>query len=88
MGMVPFLLVLAGSPSGQSVTLPRLTPACTVTTCPPVHKRSPYRLAQDNPMPIDSKTRAFANDGTYCAVVGDKYCRSKPRTLLRESIDR
>ena len=62
--MVPFLLLLAGSPSGQSVALPRLTPACTVTTCPPVHKRSPYRLAQDNPMPIDSRSRPVSSSIT------------------------
>ncbi|MGE7206425.1 hypothetical protein ACQKJZ_12170 [Sphingomonas sp. NPDC019816] len=88
--MIPFLLLLAGAsgPAGESLKLPRLTTGCTLATCPPVAKRSPYRLAQDNPMPIDSKTRAFANDGTYCAVVGDKYCRSKPRTLLRQPIDR
>ncbi|MEK9209835.1 MULTISPECIES: hypothetical protein [unclassified Sphingomonas] len=89
MAMVPILLMLAAPQghAGHAMTLPRLTPACATGACPGTAKPSPYRLAQDHGTPIDSKARAFANDGTYCAVVGDKYCRSKPRTLFRTQID-
>ncbi|WP_230481125.1 hypothetical protein [Sphingomonas sp. Leaf21] len=86
---VPILLLLAAphGAGGHMMTLPRLTPACMPGSCPGRARPSPYRLSQDHRVPIDSKARAFANDGTYCAVVGDKYCTSKPRTLFRTQID-
>ncbi|HJO64656.1 hypothetical protein [Sphingomonas sanguinis] len=87
--MVPLLLLLVAPASDgeQGLTLPRLTPACTLSTCHGGKRPSPYRLAPDHGVAVDSKARAFANNGTYCAVVGDKYCTSKPRTLFRTAID-
>ncbi|WP_294239781.1 hypothetical protein [uncultured Sphingomonas sp.] len=87
--MVPLLLVLGAVAEGSMamVPLPRLTSACTLSTCHGGKRPSPYRLTPSDTVPIDSKSRAFANDGTYCAVVGDKYCTSKPRTLFRAAID-
>ncbi|GAM02047.1 hypothetical protein SP5_072_00290 [Sphingomonas parapaucimobilis NBRC 15100] len=88
MTMVPLLLWAAPVAQGEPrMTLPRLTPSCTLSTCHGGKRSSPYRLAPSHVVPIDSKARAFANDGTYCAVVGDKYCTSKPRTLFRTAID-
>ncbi|MDQ1158328.1 hypothetical protein QE385_002655 [Sphingomonas sp. SORGH_AS 950] len=87
--MMPFLILLAApqAPERQLVTLPRLTTGCVPGRCPMTARPSPYRLGPDRTSAIDSKSRAFANDGTYCAVVGDKYCTSKPRTLFRMPID-
>ena len=85
---VPFLMLLA-APQGAGphhIVLPRLTHGCGAAACTRA-RPSPYRLERDSTVPIDAKARAFANDGTYCAVVGDKYCTSKPRTLLRMPID-
>lgn len=86
---VPILLLLAATHGSGDVmvTLPRLTAACAPGGCSSAPRSSRYRLAQDRGVPIDSKARAFANDGSYCAVVGDKYCTSKPRTLFRTPID-
>ncbi|MCT8001382.1 hypothetical protein NZL82_05760 [Sphingomonas sanguinis] len=86
---VPILLILAAPQAhgGHAMPLPRLTPNCASGGCAGTVRPSPYRLSQDHSVPIDSKARAFANDGTYCAVVGDKYCLSKPRTLFRTQID-
>lgn len=87
--MVPLLLLLA-APMGEgdhALRLPRLTPSCTLSTCNGGKRPSPYRLAPSHSVPIDSKSRAFSNNGSYCAVVGDKYCTSKPRTVFRTAID-
>lgn len=87
--MVPLLLLWAVpmADGEQKLSLPRLTPACTLSRCHGDKRPSPYRLTPSHVVPTDSKARAFANDGTYCAVVGDKYCTSKPRTLFRAAID-
>ena len=87
--MVPLLLLLVGpaTEGTQALTLPRLTSSCTLSTCHGGKRPSRYRLAPSHGVSADSKSRAFANDGTYCAVVGDKYCTSKPRTLFRTAID-
>lgn len=87
--MVPLLLLWAAPIANgeQRLSLPRLTPTCTLSNCHGAKRSSPYRLTPSHGVPIDSKARAFANDGTYCAVVGDKYCTSKPRTLFRTAID-
>ncbi len=87
--MVPLLILWATPiPQGdQRLTLPRLTSTCTLSTCHGGKRPSPYRLTPSPVLPTDSKARAFANDGSYCAVVGDKYCTSKPRTLFRTAID-
>lgn len=87
--MVPLLLVMAvaGAEGEHHLTLPRLTPSCTLSACHGGKRASPYRLNAGSTAPIDSKSRAFSNNGTYCAVVGDKYCTSKPRTVFRTAID-
>lgn len=89
MSPISLLMLLAGPQADMArpITLPRLTPACTTEACQTGTRPSPYRLLPDHALPIDSKARAFANDGSYCAVVGDKYCRSKPRTLLSAPIE-
>jgi len=90
MKMVPLLLLLAapaGAQGEHGLTLPRLTPSCTLSRCHGGKRPSPSRLNAGSSAPIDSKSRAFANNGSYCAVVGDKYCTSKPRTVFRTAID-
>ncbi|WP_343525838.1 hypothetical protein [Sphingomonas sp.] len=84
---VPLLMLLAApqAEGARHLVLPRLTHGCGGVSCASA-RPSPYRLGRDSTVPIDAKARAFANDGTYCAVVGDKYCTSKPRTLLRMPI--
>ncbi|MET4896075.1 hypothetical protein RN629_02750 [Sphingomonadaceae bacterium jetA1] len=85
------LILLLGAPRADVVrrmTLPHLTTACIRDSCRGTARPSPDRLLPDHALPIDSKARAFADDGTYCAVVGDKYCLSTPHTLFRASIGR
>jgi hypothetical protein len=47
-----------------------------------------YRVEDDDGPSADvtSKDRAFADDGTYCNVVGDKYCVSQPRLRLHAGL--
>lgn len=87
--MVPLLLLLAApvAEGDAALTLPRLTSSCTLSTCHGGKRPSPYRLTPSHSVPIDSKARAFSNNGSYCAVVGDKYCTSTPRTVFRTAID-
>jgi hypothetical protein len=88
--MMALLLLLWAAPVPEQehrLSLPRLTSSCTLSSCHGGKRASPYRLTPSHAVPTDSKARAFANDGSYCAVVGDKYCTSKPRTLFRTAID-
>lgn len=53
-------------------------------TCPaPVSYRIRDGNGANTAADPTSKDRAFADDGTYCGVVGDKYCLSRPRLHLR-----
>lgn len=47
-----------------------------------------YRVddADSDAVDVTSKDRAFADDGTYCNVVGDKYCVSQPRLRLHAGL--
>jgi hypothetical protein len=45
--------------------------------------RSPYRLPLDEPLSPSGKSRALAQTGTRCALIGQTICTHPPRTILR-----
>jgi len=65
--------------SSSAIRLPCITGACQ----PPV-RREDYRVPYEpDPRARTSKQRAFAEDGTRCGQIGDKYCTSNGHTVLR-----
>lgn len=57
---------------------------CVSGACTPQPREEDYRVPSEaDPLARTSKDRAFAADGTKCAVVGDKYCTSRGRTIFR-----
>lgn len=87
------LVLLAAAPDPSTLLMQnaagRLTPGCVGSDCQPVKRRSPYRIVVDDETHAPtSKDRAFADDGTYCQVVGDKYCTSNGAKIFSTAIDK
>ena len=90
--MFPLVLALAAAQSDPITELmdgehAKLAPAeCSgaATCAPPLS----YRVDGDGGSgdAITSKDRAFAEDGSYCNVIGDKYCVSQPRLRLHAGL--
>jgi hypothetical protein len=58
-------------------------PECQVQSCR-TNPSKRYRLTNYQPdIAPGSKDRAFADDGTYCGVVGDKRCLSGRHAIFR-----
>ncbi len=61
-----------------------IKPACVTGACQPPVMREDYRVPYEpDPLARTSKQRAFAEDGTRCGQIGDKYCTSNGHTVLR-----
>lgn len=87
------LLLLIPSAASDAVagfTLPPSKPVlrCISGACTPPPKSADYRVPYEpDPLARTSKERAFANDGTKCSVVGDKFCTSRGRTIFKTDFD-
>lgn len=83
------LLLLIPSATSDDVAGFRLAPpkptiGCISGACKLPPRQEDYRVPYEpDPLARTSKDRAFANDGTKCAVVGDKRCTSRGRTIFR-----
>lgn len=87
------LLLLIPSAASDTVAGFKLAPSlptlgCISGACTPPPKAADYRVpAERDPLARTSKDRAFANDGTKCQVVGDKFCTSRGRTIFKTDFD-
>lgn len=87
------LLLLIPSAANDTVAGFKLTPSkptlgCISGACTPPPRQEDYRVPYEpDPLARTSKDRAFANDGTKCQVVGDKFCTSRGRTIFKTDFD-